>query len=93
MANKRLIYANAFELVALEGVSDEFAEGARFILEMLDAAPTVDAVEVDVIKGYLQKKLDEWNALGYRKYEPANMWGYNFIMACFDDLEARTDNA
>ena len=47
----------------------------------------VDAVPVSDIKAYLQARLDEWNALGDRKWEPANAWGYNFIMACFDDLE------
>lgn len=65
---------------------------AKFIMSF----PAVDAVEVSQIKAYLQRKLDEWNALGDRKFEPANMWGYNFIMACFDDLssygERRGDN-
>lgn len=56
----------------------------------ISAIPAVDAVEVSEIKAYLQDKLDKWNALGDRKFEPANMWGYNFIMACFDDL-ARMD--
>lgn len=51
--------------------------------------PTVDAIPVAEIKAYLQSKLDEWDALGDRKFEPANMWGYNFIMACFDDLGRR----
>lgn len=51
--------------------------------------PTIDAVPVAEIKDYLQKRLDEWEALGDRKFEPANMWGYNFIMACFDDLERK----
>lgn len=46
----------------------------------------VPAIPVSEIRAYLQRKLDEWNALGDRRWEPANMWGYNFIMACFDDL-------
>jgi hypothetical protein len=54
-------------------------------------APTVDAVPVAEIEEYLQARLDEWEALGDRKWEPANMWGYNFIRACFDDLERRND--
>lgn len=54
--------------------------------------PAVDAIAVDEIKAYLQARLDEWNALGDRKWEPANMWGYNFIMACFDDLERRAEH-
>lgn len=44
-------------------------------------------ISVDKVKQYLQDRLDEWNALGDRRFEPANAWGYNFIMACFDDLE------
>ena len=59
------------------------AGGARKL--MVDA-PACDVVEVRQIKDYLQSKLDEWFALGDRRFEPANMWGYNFIMACFDDL-------
>ena len=55
--------------------------------------PIVDAVPVADIKAYLRARFDGWNALGERKFEPANMWGYNFIMACFDDLERRTDDA
>ena len=49
-----------------------------------------DVIPVAEIKAYLQARLDEWDALGDRKWEPANMWGYNFIMACFDDLERRS---
>lgn len=56
--------------------------------EMSNTAPTI---EVSQIKAYLQRKLDEWDALGDRKREPANMWGYNFIMACFDDLNKFTE--
>lgn len=48
--------------------------------------PAADVVEVSTIKTYLQSKLDEWYALGDRRFEPENVWGYNFIMACFDDL-------
>ena len=61
MANeKRLIDANAFEVVALNGVSEEFAEGAKFILEKIDAAPTVDTVEV-VHGRWLMDKLEIGN--------------------------------
>ncbi len=42
----RLIDADAFEVVSLEGVTEEFAEGAKYVLELLDKAPTVDAVPV-----------------------------------------------
>ena len=59
------------------------------VLAELDEATTVDAIPVAEIEAYLQARLDEWNALGDRKFEPANVWGYNFITACFDDLERR----
>lgn len=67
-----------------------FAEmcGGNKVASRIIAAPAFDAVEVSEIKAYLQSKLDEWDALGDRKFEPANMWGYNFIMACFDDLSS-----
>lgn len=62
---KRLIDANKFEVVALNDVSDEFVEGARFILEMIDTAPTVDAVEViriEEVKKEILKIIDEFIA-------------------------------
>ncbi len=57
------------------------------VLDKVDEAPTLDVIPTKKIYDYLQARLDEWNALGDQKYEPANMWGYNFIRACFDDLE------
>ena len=38
----RLIDADRFEVVLLNGKSDEFCDGAEYILEMIDNAPTVD---------------------------------------------------
>lgn len=57
----------------------------------IDSCPAVDAVPVAIIKAYLQSLLDDWNALGDRKWEPANAWGYNFIMGRFDDLDRWLD--
>ena len=39
--NIRPIDANKFEVVWLANCSDEFAEGAKYILEMIDKAPTL----------------------------------------------------
>lgn len=38
----RYIDADAFEVVSLHDKSDEFCEGARYILEKIDAAPTAN---------------------------------------------------
>ena len=43
---KRLIDANAFECVCVNGKSDDFCNGVLYVLDMIDAQPTVDAVEV-----------------------------------------------
>lgn len=56
------------------------------ICDVEDTIP-VAAIPVNEIKSYLLARLDEWNALGDRKFEPENAWGYNFIRACLDDLE------
>ena len=56
------------------------------ICDVEDMIP-VQVLTVDQIKDYLQARLDEWEALGDRKWDPENAWGYNFIRACFDDLE------
>ena len=42
----RPIDADLFETVGLGDVSEEFAEGAKYILEKLDAAPTLEVVPV-----------------------------------------------
>lgn len=42
----RLIDADIFEVVPLGDVSDEFVEGARFILEMIDDTPTIETKPV-----------------------------------------------
>lgn len=57
------------------------------IIKLMNADNNNIFISVDKVKQYLQDRLDEWNALGDRRFEPANAWGYNFIMACFDDLE------
>jgi len=70
----------------------EYAPGCNWFVvdvEDIENAPTVDAISVKDIMIYLQSVLNKWKALGDRRFEPANMWGYNFIMTCFDDLERR----
>lgn len=39
----RLIDADAFEVVSLKDVSDEFALGVQYAMELLDKAPTIEA--------------------------------------------------
>ena len=53
-----LIRRSEFEVVVLRDKSDEFAAGAMFILEMIDAAPAVEAEPVvhahwEVVHGVL----------------------------------------
>ena len=66
--------------------TQEICAVANCAVAIKESVPAADVIEVRQIKDYLQSKLDEWFALGDRRFEPANMWGYNFIMACFDDL-------
>lgn len=40
----RLIDADLFNIVTVAGVSDEFVAGMQYVLEKLDAAPTIDAM-------------------------------------------------
>lgn len=55
--------------------------------------PTASVIPVETVSAYLQQKLDEWEALGDRKWEPMNAWGYNFIRACQDDLDKYTEGS
>ena len=69
---KRLIDANPFEVVAFSGdVSIDFVEGARYILEAIDAAPTVDAVEVVHAR---------WEEIGVADYK-CSRCGFRFTSA------------
>ena len=42
----RLIDADEFEVVTVQGKSDDFVEGAQYVLEMIDNMPTIDAEPV-----------------------------------------------
>ena len=42
----RLIDANAFEVFGFSGMSEEFIDGVLYVLDKIDEAPAVDAVEV-----------------------------------------------
>lgn len=52
----RLIDADVFEVVCFQGKSEEFCEGAKYILEMLDAQPT--AYDVDEVIKQLEEETD-----------------------------------
>ena len=54
----RLIDANVFECVCVNGKSKDFCNGVLYVLDMIDAQPTIDAVEV--VHG-------EWVQIGYDK--------------------------
>ena len=42
---------------------------------------------INKVEKYLLNCISEWNNLGDRKYETANMQVYNHIRVCLDDLE------
>ena len=46
----RLIDADNFEVVSIEGRSEEFSDGVMWMLEQLDNAPTVDAISRKTVK-------------------------------------------
>ena len=55
----RLIDADVFEVVCLQGKSEEFCEGAKYILEMLDAQPTAFDVDMtDELIGIIETLCD-----------------------------------
>lgn len=62
----RLIDADAFEVVFFENKSEEFVDGATYVLEMIDNAPTVEARPVVhgewiPVEKELPKYNDEYN--------------------------------
>lgn len=72
----RLIDADVFEVVCFQGKSEEFCEGAKYILEMLDAQPTAYDVE-KVMTDLETLRIDKCNYFGVlnvvaEKYDRAN---------------------
>lgn len=45
----RHIDADVFEVVTFDGKSDEFLDGAEYILEMIDSQPTVDIAQTIIV--------------------------------------------
>ena len=64
----RLIDADVFEVVCFQGKSEEFCEGAKYILEMIDAQPT--AYDVEKVVEELEEKLtcDDFGTCNYCQY-------------------------
>ncbi len=85
--DQRLIDANAL-IKQFDGYGWGGERDGEIVLDSVADAPTVPAIPIASVSAYLQRKLDEWEALGDRKWEPMNAWGYNFIRACQDDLDA-----
>ena len=57
-------------------------------IEGISNLSSYEVVPVSVIKDYLRNVLDEWNALGDRKYELPNMQVYNHVRKLQDDLDS-----
>ena len=65
--NMRLIDADVFEVVTFKNKSEEFSEGVKYILEIIDNEPTVYNVDkvieqlVDLIQGSITEYGDGYN--------------------------------
>lgn len=88
----RYMDADAFEVVGMKDVSDEFAAGVQFMLEQLDKAQTIEARPV--VRGEWKAIEDKlWNldfpvVVGYECSE-CRTWGhdeYNFCPNCGADM-------
>lgn len=55
----RLIDAEQFAVVGLKGVTKDFTDGVEYILEQIDNAPVVDAVEVDTVVEMLYREIGD----------------------------------
>lgn len=51
----RLIDADEFEVVSLQGKSEEFCNGVMWMLEQIDNAPTIPAIELTGIEKHVSK--------------------------------------
>lgn len=61
MSGIRLIDANKFEIVALQGKSEEFIDGVQWVLEQIDSAETVLTIPEQPTNGsVLQAMFPKW---------------------------------
>lgn len=74
----RLIDADSFGVISLQGKSEDFIEGAKYILEKIDEAPTVERLHGEWIEHMTQ------DCFGYfhSEYECSN---------CHDDVWQKTE--
>lgn len=65
--------------------------GDAITISDIENAATVPAIPIKTIRKYLIDCIEEWNNLGDRKYELANIQVYTHIRKCLDDLENYQD--
>ncbi len=74
-------------LIETEGHYNLFTKGFGECLSQVKNFLTAEVIPIEVVENYLSNLTDEWDKLGDRKYELANMQVYNHIRKEQDDLE------
>ena len=57
-----------------------------FVKNTIESMPAAEVIPIEVVENYLDNIIDEWDKLGRRKYELANMQVFNHIRKEQDDL-------
>ena len=83
----RLIDVDVFEVVFFEGKSEEFVEGATYVLEQIDKQPTVEAKPV-VYGEWIEDQVETGDPFG-NGYYLIDMLRCSVCGAFFDVSETR----
>lgn len=99
----RLIDADQFGVVSFQGKSEEFIEGAKFILEKIDEAPTVERPhgECGTCKHFVKGGLDgKTYVCEHPSIDQDDYFNYAFLTmdendfcSCYENYESKEGEA
>lgn len=86
----RLIDTSAFDEITIKDKSEDFIDGAKYILDLIDAQPTAYDKERDVaLIENLISKLEKLKQIEFEKEDNADEDGlYNDVEEAFEDGES-----
>lgn len=82
----RLIDADAFEVIKVQGASMDFIDGMQYVLEMIDNAPTVESDNewIPIEDDRKPKRMQECLCVCRLVEEETNKWDYCMVLKWHD---------
>lgn len=82
----RLIDADAFEVIKVQGASMDFIDGMQYVLEMIDNAPTVESDNewISIEDDRKPKNFQDCLCICRLVEEETNEWDYCMVLKWYD---------